>query len=182
MLFLTGRSQLPGELQCGHGICMMVGQMDTLSLLSLKEMKAHLWQFHQGEKKKEKKKRKEKKGRQRGFREDSPLSDFQPSKKKASSMFSSSDTFVPPLHACRHVPCNAQKAPTAPWTALCPHALPASRSDYLMLSLQTNQSSFYIESGSCEARWDRPGSLESERTPAVLHQTHSCLACLLLHL
>lgn len=64
MLFLTGRSQLPGELQCGHGICMMVGQMDTLSLLSLKEMKAHLWQFHQGEKKKEKKKgRKKKEGK-----------------------------------------------------------------------------------------------------------------------
>lgn len=43
----------------------------------------------------------EKKARQRGFKEDSPLSDFQTS--KAFSVFSSSDTFVPPLYACRHV-------------------------------------------------------------------------------
>lgn len=110
MLFLTGRSrsQLSGELQREHGVCTMIGQMDALLLLSLKEMKAHLWKFHQGGKKKE-----DKKGRQRGFREDSPLSNFQTSKKKASSVFSSSDTFVPPLHACRHIPSNAQKAPTA---------------------------------------------------------------------
>lgn len=65
-------------------------------------------------KKKNKIGEKEKKARQRGFREDSPLSDFQTSKKKASSVFSSSDTFVPPLHARRHVPHDAQKAPAAP--------------------------------------------------------------------
>lgn len=57
--------------------------------------------------------KKKKKRRQRAFREDSPLSDFQTSKKKASSLFSSSDTFVPPLHARRHGPSDAQKAPTA---------------------------------------------------------------------
>lgn len=87
-------------------------------------------------------------------------------------MFSSSDTFVPPLHACRHVPSNAQKASTALGQLFCPHALPASCSDYFTLSLQTNQSPFYRGSGSCESRWDRPGSLESQRTPAVPYQLH----------
>ena len=38
-----------------------------------------------------------------------------------------------------------------------------------------------MESSSWEARWDWPGSLESQRTPAVLYQTHTCAACLLLH-
>lgn len=115
-LFLTGRrsSQLSGELQCEHSICTMIGWTGVLSLLSLKEMKAHLGKFHQGGKKKKKK------AKQRGFREDGPLSDFQTSKKKASSMFSSSDTFVPPLHACRHIPSDAQKAPTA-YRQLCIH-------------------------------------------------------------
>lgn len=82
MLFLTGRSQLPGELQCGHGICMMVGQMDTLSLLSLKEMKAHLWQFHQGEKKKKRKKKEGKKRKAKGFQRRQPLERFPTIKEK----------------------------------------------------------------------------------------------------
>lgn len=58
MLFLMGRSrsQLSGELQREHGVCTMIGQMDALLLLSLKEMKAHLWKFHQGGKKKKTKK------------------------------------------------------------------------------------------------------------------------------
>lgn len=48
----------------------------TPSLLNLKEMKAHLWKFHQGGKKgkgkKKKRRKEEEKRKQKGFREDSP--------------------------------------------------------------------------------------------------------------
>lgn len=133
LLFLTGRSrsQLPKEFQREHSICTRAGRIDVLSLLSLKEMRVHPWKFHQGEKQWNREGGK-KKARQRGFREDSPLSDFPTSKKKASSVFSSSDTFVPPLHARRHVPRDAQKAPAASGqlrvhTYYLPPALTASR-------------------------------------------------------
>lgn len=59
--------------------CIMAGQMDALSLLSLKEIKVHLWKFHQwdGEGRKKEKKRKAK-----GFQRRQPLERFPDIKEK----------------------------------------------------------------------------------------------------
>lgn len=90
------------------------------------------------------------------------MSDFQTSKKKASSVFSSSDTFVPPLHARRRVPRDAQKAPAAPGqlrvhTHYLPPALTASRWHFTPIT--------------AHLPWLKPGGTEQGvRSPRELQQ------------
>lgn len=90
------------------------------------------------------------------------MSDFQTSKKKASSVFSSSDTFVPPLHARRRVPRDAQKAPAAPGqlrvhTYYLPPALTPSRWHFTPIT--------------AHLPWSQPGGTEQGvRSPRELQR------------